>query len=86
MKCIVLSNSSYKKKDGSGTGTISNVVYLRQGNLNVQQVFGLSSEIVEDGSIVDIEVDLKGYLMSYRVIGSAASFPLLMEELCNLYS
>lgn len=86
MKCIVLSNSSYKKKDGSGTGSIANVVYLRNDNLNVQQVFGLNPETVEDGSIVDIEVDLKGFLMSYRVIGFASSFPLLMEELCNLYS
>lgn len=86
MKCIVLSNSSYKKKDGSGTGSIANVVYLRNGLLNVQQVFGLDPEKVEDGCIVDIQVDLKGFLMSYDVLGSADSFPLIMDELFSLYS
>lgn len=82
MKCIVLSNSKYKKKDGTGEGFIANVAYIRKNEVNIQQAFGL--ENVFAGDIVDIEVDLKGFPISHEVLGKAESVDFLFGELQHL--
>lgn len=82
MKCIVLSNSKYKKKDGSGEGYIANVAYIRNNEINIQQAFGMND--VFSGDIVDIEVDLKGFPISHSVIGKCESVDLFIGELQHL--
>jgi hypothetical protein len=82
MKCIVLSNSKYRKKDGSGEGYIANVAYLRKGEINIQQAFGL--ENVFPGDIVSIETDLKGFPISHDVVGKSDALDLLVSDLQNL--
>ena len=82
MKCIVLSNSKYKKKDGTGEGYIANVAYIRKNEVNIQQAFGLDNVFV--GDIVDIEVDLKGFPISHEVLGKSESVDFLIGELQHL--
>lgn len=82
MKCIVLSCSEYKKKDGSGTGHIANIAFIRNAHISIDQVFNLSD--IHAGDVVDIDFDSKGYHVSHQVIGSSDAVDLLIGELQHL--
>ena len=81
MKCIVLSNSHYRKKSDGSDGYIANVAFFRQqkNDVNVQQIFNFPN--IKVGDIIDVQTDLNGYVMSCNVIGNSDSVNYLIEEL-----
>lgn len=81
MKCIVLSNSQYRKKTDGSEGYIANVAFFRpqKQDINVQQIFNFPN--IKSGDLIDVQTDLNGYVMSCDVIGNSDCVNYLIEEL-----
>lgn len=82
MKCVVLSNVQGKRKSDGKPFSIATVAYLRNGNIEVQEKFGI--ENCTAGDIIDVDTDFKGYVLSYEVVGVSESVSYLTEDLVNL--
>lgn len=82
MKCVVLSNVQGKRKSDGKPFFMANVAFMRNGNIEIQQVFNLQD--CSAGDIVDIDVDLKGFLLGYEVVGTSEAVSFLTDDLVNL--
>lgn len=86
MLCLVLSSSNYKKKDGSGIGDFSSILYF--DNLNgvstsrVQTIF--NTGLLSVGGFYSIEFAPHGSISSIAPLKGSEYFPLLVEEFENV--
>lgn len=82
MKCLVLSNTPYNKKDGSGTGYVANIAFLRNDHISTDQIYHKPD--LRAGDFINVDFDSKGYYVSHQVIGSSDALDLVIGELQHL--
>ncbi len=82
MKAILLSSRTYTKKSTGEVGSTGTIVYLRPtGDIETKQIFGFNTELHEADSIVNVEFDPNGFLMSIEHLGCSNVIPAILDVL-----
>lgn len=82
MKAILLSARSYTKKATGEIGTTGTIAYFRpSGEIETKQIFGFDVEQHEAGSIVNVEFDPNGFLMSIAHVGESEVLSIMAADL-----
>lgn len=77
MKCLVLSSTTYTKKNGGGQGVRTNIVFRGQSGFDCKTIFG--DEIYSAGSIYNFEFNPSGFLTCASNPEACEAFELLKE-------
>ena len=82
MKALLLSARSYTSKKTGEVGTTGCIIYVRpDGTVEAKQIFGFDLTKFAIGTIINVEFDPNGFLMSMDTIGTCESFGFLVEDL-----
>lgn len=82
MKALLLTSRTYTKKTTGEVGSTGCAFYiLPNGSPDTKQLFGFDVNEFPSGSIVNVEFDPRGFLVSMQKLGASDCFPMLSDEL-----